>query len=57
MVEIKRVLVAAAVLAAACKKAEQKPPAPPPPPQAHKIAQIDSLQTPESFFWDEKLDV
>src|SRR5262245_8664819 len=57
MVDLKRVLVAAAVVAASCKKAEQKPPAPPPPPEAHKVAQIDSLQTPESFLWDAGLDV
>lgn len=57
MVDFKRVLVAAAVAAAACKKAEQKAPAPPPPPEAHKVAQIDSLQTPESFFWDAALDL
>jgi sugar lactone lactonase YvrE len=57
MVDCTRVLVAAALVAASCKKAEQKPPAPPPPPQAHKVAQIDSLQTPESFYWDAGLDV
>jgi len=57
MVDCKRILVAAAVMAASCKKAEQKPPAAPPPPEAHKVAQIDSLQTPESFFWDAGLDV
>jgi len=58
MVDCKRVLVAAAVVtAASCKKAEQKPPAAPPPPQAHKVSQIDSLQTPESFFWDSGRDV
>lgn len=43
---------------AACKKAEQeKPPAPPPPPSATKVAQIDSLQTPESVLWDAAQDV
>lgn len=57
MVELKRVLAAAAVIAAACKKAEQKPPPAPPPPEAHKISQIDSLMTPESFLWDAASDV
>lgn len=57
MVELKRVLVAAAVCAAACKKAEQAKPAAAPPPEAHKISQIDSLQTPESFLWDAAQDV
>ena len=58
MVELKRVLIAAAVIAAACKKAEQaKPPAAAPPPEAHKVSQIDSLQTPESFLWDAAQDV
>lgn len=56
MVDLKRILVAAAVALGSCKKAEQKPAAPP-PPQPHKVAQIDSLQTPESFFWDAALDV
>ncbi len=58
MVDYKRILVAAAVIAAACKKAEQaKPPAAAPPPQAHKVSEIDSLQTPESFLWDAAQDV
>jgi len=44
---------------AACKKAEQAQPqqAAPPPPAARKVAQIDSLQTPESVLWDAAQDV
>jgi sugar lactone lactonase YvrE len=43
---------------AACKKAEQaKPQQPPPPPAARKVAQVDSLQTPESVLWDSSQDV
>jgi len=59
MVDLKRILVVAAVVAAACKKAEQAKPQPAaaPPPVPHKISQIDSLQTPESFFWDQALDL
>jgi sugar lactone lactonase YvrE len=55
-----RVLVAVTVavtLVAACKKAEQAKPAVATPPVAHKIAQIDSLQTPESMLWDAAQDV
>jgi sugar lactone lactonase YvrE len=43
---------------AACKKAEQaKPQQAAPPPAASKVAQIDSLQTPESVLWDSVQDV
>jgi sugar lactone lactonase YvrE len=56
-----RVLVAVTVgvsFVAACKKAEQaKPPVAAAPPAPHKIAQIDSLQTPESVMWDAAQDV
>lgn len=42
---------------AACKKEQPKPPQPPPPPAARKVAQLDSLQTPESVLWDSAQDV
>jgi sugar lactone lactonase YvrE len=42
---------------AACKKAEQAKPPAPPPPAARKVAEIDSLQTPESVLWDSTQDV
>lgn len=43
---------------AACKKAEQaKPQQAAPPPAASKVAQIDSLQTPESVLWDAAQDI
>lgn len=59
MARLKRILVAAAIVVAACKKAEQAQPqaAVAPPPVPHKISQVDSLQTPESFYWDAALDV
>lgn len=59
MVDLKRILVAAAVVVAACKKAEQAKPqvAAAPPAVPHKISQVDSLQTPESFLWDAALDL
>jgi sugar lactone lactonase YvrE len=43
---------------AACKKSEQaQPQQAAPPPAARKVAQIDSLQTPESVLWDAAQDV
>jgi sugar lactone lactonase YvrE len=43
---------------AACKKAEQaQPQQAAAPPAASKIAQIDSVQTPESVLWDEEQDI
>lgn len=51
-----RMLLGAALIVAACKKAEQKPPAAPPATPS-KVAQIDSLQTPESVLWDQAQDV
>jgi sugar lactone lactonase YvrE len=42
---------------AACKRAEQAPPQQAAPPAASKVAQIDSLQTPESVLWDSAQDV
>jgi sugar lactone lactonase YvrE len=42
---------------AACKRAEQAKPPAPPPPTASKVAQIDSLRTPESVLWDAAQDV
>lgn len=42
---------------AACKKEQPKPPQPPPPPAARKVAQLDSVLTPESVLWDSAQDV
>ncbi|HEY6108720.1 MAG TPA: hypothetical protein VIV56_07440, partial [Gemmatimonadales bacterium] len=42
---------------AACKKEQPKPPQPPPPPAASKVAQLDSVLTPESVLWDSAQDV
>jgi sugar lactone lactonase YvrE len=50
-------IVTLCVAAAACKKAEQAQPPVPPPPTASKVAQVDSLQTPESVLWDATQDV
>lgn len=42
---------------ATCKKEQPQPPQPPPPPTASKVAQIDSLRTPESVLCDAAQDV
>jgi sugar lactone lactonase YvrE len=42
---------------AACRKEQPKPPQPPPPPAARKVAQLDSVLTPESVLWDSAQDV
>jgi sugar lactone lactonase YvrE len=45
-------------VASACKKAEQQAAQQPAaPPAAVKVAQVDSLQTPESVLWDETQDI
>src|SRR2546428_8641624 len=57
MIHRTRILLGAVLIAAACKKAEQAKPPIATRPAAHKVAQIDSLQAPESVLWDATQDV
>src|SRR5215813_10716960 len=55
--QTRSIIILSVVLTGACKKADQNPPAAAAPATPSKVAQIDSLQTPESVLWDQSQDV